>query len=124
MRLVRHRRPSRAFLALAGLLWIWAFCAQQIHGATVVHVVCPEHGEVTELAPGGAPVDHATISALPDGEHHDGCALPAIAPALLPTALAPLHPQEAPELLPSLRPILPDVRGPPLTYAPKTSPPV
>lgn len=125
MRSLLPRRLTRAVLALAAVLWGWSFSAQQLHQATVVHVVCPEHGVVTELTGGGDPHPVETIGALPEGEHHDGCALPAVAPGA--PALPPPPPvlvAEAPVALPIPQPVLSDTRRPPLAYAPKTSPPV
>lgn len=117
----------RLVALLATLSWLGGSIAQLAHAALVQHVVCDEHGEVVELAEGAQhhDVDRVEI-AVPDAEDHGhGCdfehatftaaslELPAApVPALVPVPTTNDLVRAAPP------------RGPPLAYAPKTSPPL
>lgn len=130
MNLFRHRHAPRLWL-LTLLAWVSTGSAALVHEYIVAHVICADHGEVVELAPGHhdltASADHPSLRDAPLGsDHHDhGCALPAMPapPDVLPHFTMPaIHliaswPTQAVVSLRAPRP-------PPLRYAPKTSPPV
>jgi hypothetical protein len=121
----------RVVAFLAAVLWVWSVSAAQVHGLLVEHAVCDEHGQTVEVhrpdhpVADEAPDERPTWSAAPAHDEHDhGCAVASVAPdeaprvvALRPftrlswTTVDPLAVAEAP-------------RGPPLDFAPKTSPPV
>lgn len=93
----------------------------------VIHVVCPEHGEVMH-ASAPRPSSDRAVKALPASAHANGCELavmgPTQPPCALPLALA--LPAMASLVLPASAqaPTL-DRRDPRVIgYAPKTSPPV
>lgn len=125
----RLRTPAARFLLALGLLaWIGVTWADQLHAYLVVHAICPDHGEIVELAHGHghvlSPHDGVSIGkADVSSEHDHGCAslLCQLDMALAsksqppPTSVRPLisRPQ-----WPTAAP-----RGPPLAWAPKTSPP-
>ncbi len=121
----------RCALLLGLMVWLLGSLAQQIHLAAVVHVVCADHGEVVEIDRGHA---HAAVDdraagprleAPVDGPAHEhGCDLD---DALRFALAAPdaSHALPAPRALVQRRLSLPvgAPRGPPLAFAPKTSPP-
>jgi hypothetical protein len=123
---------ARLWLLLGLTSWLAAVGVQRVHELTVEHVRCVEHGEMHELEPIDQ-VAHAsahTHEAGPDlraedprVDHDHGCALDG---ALL-WALASIASATAPEPPPALpqRYVVTAgaPRGPPLAYAPKTSPP-
>lgn len=126
----RLRTPAaRLLLALGLLAWIGVAWADRLHAYLVVHAVCPDHGEIVELAGGGHHAglpDHGGPS-IGDADAHDGhehgCAHLLFQVQALP-ALAVVYPP------PSARPLVAQAvgytaapRGPPLAWAPKTSPP-
>ncbi len=96
------------------------------HNTSVVHAVCAEHQEIVELRPDTG--DHEDKSGKPDpgtqGIHDHGCELPSFAAEAVSDA-----PEAAPELVdvPAASTLsvvlLQAPRPPPLSYAPKTSPP-
>lgn len=122
-------RAAHASLALGLLLWVTGSWANQLHEYLVLHAVCADHGEVVELAAHGAEAAHAHDrqasigEAHPDDEHDHGCAsllatwhgLPG-APPLTPPLV--VKPHRAVRVWAHAAP-----RGPPLAWAPKTSPP-
>lgn len=127
-------RAAHACLALGLLVWVVSSWANGLHEYLVLHAVCAEHGETIELAAGDHdPADsasahederQASIRAAHDEDDHDhGCAsllaswqgLPP-APALPPIAF--VKPHRSPTIWAHAAP-----RGPPLAWAPKTSPP-
>lgn len=126
----RLRSPAaRLLLALGLLAWIGGTWADRLHAYLVVHVVCPDHGEIVELAPGGPTVAHRAHDGTSIGdadvhdEHDHGCASLLCQVEALPV-LALRHPP------PTARPLVSPSfgttaapRGPPLAWAPKTSPP-
>lgn len=120
----------RLVVLAAMLAWTGGQLASTLHKLETVHIRCAEHGHVIEIerstvASAGhvhAPQDE--LRAASDcGEHEAHClhqllpqtpAVSAAAPMGLP-ALA--HPASLPSVHQH------DARGPPLAYAPKTSPP-
>lgn len=124
-------RSRALLLALSAVLWMLGATAQQLHQLTVRHITCPEHGEVLELSAaqgddsvGSAPQDLPSVSdATGDLDHDLGCGVPALVHAASfthqPSWTAP---DDAPLLSHPAAHAHP-ARGPPLAYAPKTSPP-
>ncbi|MFT5681876.1 MAG: hypothetical protein ACI8RZ_002794 [Myxococcota bacterium] len=112
---------------LAGLLaWVLGQWATLKHQIEVIHVRCAEHGEVIEVvadADAAVHSDVAQISAPDDEDHEHGC-------DVLPLSEAKSQAVKLTSLLASPVHIAPMAgtpaapRGPPLAYAPKTSPPL
>ena len=128
LRVFTHRLP-RALSLLAAVLWLWNATTSEVHHLVVKHVVCAEHGELSEVkSHGGAAVSepgaHPSIVAA-DAEHPDhGCAGVLPTPDRAPAVLGAPRMHRAPLVVadPTCTPAAP--RGPPLAYAPKTSPPL
>jgi hypothetical protein len=107
------------------MAWVAGSLAVSVHQIVVQHAVCAEHGEVFELADAADhQADGSTLRAdLSDTHEHD-CDFDVLALDPIPTVSA-----AAPGHFALHRPKLaaPDLaqapRGPPLAYAPKTSPP-
>lgn len=126
----RTRHAHAALLFMALLAWTMGLGARLVHRVEVTHVVCAAHGALMELddvagddvagddeRPDGADDDH--------GEHDHDCSLDGVSAAALasappalgfPWAHARAHDDRAARL--------PLARGPPLAFAPKTSPPL
>ena len=128
------RHPALRMLGvLAALAWAWSIHAGQLHQLRAAHAFCLEHAHVVDVPATGASVtDEATRdgphqsgqsawAATADGDH--GCVVQVLVPHELPPIVVvrtarpisysssdPIAAREAP-------------RGPPLDYAPKTSPP-
>jgi hypothetical protein len=120
----------RAVALVAALLWAWTVSAGQVHRLLVDHVVCDTHEQSVEQHRAAGPSADASSGAGPTwhaapahGDHDHGCATASLAPSEPPPLVAlravsrlswatvdPLAVAEAP-------------RGPPLDFAPKTSPP-
>lgn len=116
---------------VAAVVWAWTVSAGQVHRLLVEHAVCDEHGQTIEVHHAEDPTAEAapergpTWSAAPGHAEHDhGCTVSSVPPNEAPpvvalravsrrswTTLDPLAVAEAP-------------RGPPIDFAPKTSPPV
>ena len=105
--------------------------AQQVHEAVVQHIRCVDHGQLVEVDSHGEhdalAATHTDTDADPDApaddEHDQHCDLDLSLAVALPTLTPPLIPhlsRWAPDEQP---PSLGAPRGPPLTWAPKTSPP-
>lgn len=122
-------RARPLLVLLSALLWLVGVSAQQVHHLAVRHVTCPEHGEILELS-AHEDAASATDDAGPSWEapagaldHDQACGVPSLAPAsAAPAALAWAPPADAP-LVTTPRPRQNAPRGPPLAFAPKTSPP-
>jgi len=121
---------ARLWLLIGLLAWLCTTSAQQVHEAVVQHIRCADHGQLVEV---DSHTSHADASASLDGndsndsndsdEHDQHCDLDLSLAVALPTLTPPLVPhlgRWAPEQQP---PQLGAPRGPPLTWAPKTSPP-
>ena len=125
------------FASCLALLWLAGPLASELHFLVVEHSVCPEHGELTEQAghksegfrvseedahEHSAGPTLASASAHDDGHDH-GCGF------LLPTSpnvgseLALLVRPYALDFAPPLLREVDAPRAPPLSFAPKTSPP-
>jgi len=125
----RLRAPAaRLLLALGLLAWIGASWADQLHAYLVVHAVCPDHGEIVELAHGEAlTASHADGPSVGDADvdddHEHGCATLWCQVVGLPTLAARAPAPTAKPLTTSRSWSTAAPRGPPLAWAPKTSPP-
>ena len=128
MHLLRTR-AAYIVLVMGLLAWVWGLVFQNVHSVTAIHVRCDQHDEVVEYAAGGPAavdlhdpeigVDHDRVH--PD--HH--CVLQGIQLLGTPT-IAVLAPSRFQQNVSSRqrRPTTRGApRGPPLDYAPKTSPP-
>ncbi len=131
--------PARLAFRLVAIVWISTFIFgdlwRDVHLATVHHVVCPEHGELMDVAelpridyrrsnPGKRPEVSRNSTT---GRHHEHCSLAAVPirpassrahDAML--AFVRVRATIAPEA-PVLIVVVPTDA---LAYAPKTSPPV
>ena len=120
-----RERWSIAVLLVTLVAWVGGLTAQVAHEASVAHVVCAEHGEVTELHDEA----HEAAPAFTDGgeaDHDHDCdlaGLPGFGPGAIALGAVVAPPiaveRPAPEPWTAGAP----ARGPPLSYAPKTSPP-
>lgn len=115
------------FALLAGMLaWLTGLGAQQIHRIAVLHVVCADHGVILEVSGAEGPeltAQTPSVGEAPTLEHDHDCALQGITTAAV---APPAHatPPPRPEHVKELRHRLAQApRAPPLSYAPKTSPP-
>jgi len=127
LRRCRHS-ALRVLGMFAALLWAWSLHAGQLHQLRGAHALCLEHVQVVDVPAGHtdvASIDHpggdSAWATTPDTDH--GCVVQILVPPDLLQVVAvrdvrrltfpvvdPLAAREAP-------------RGPPLDYAPKTSPP-
>jgi hypothetical protein len=100
--------------------------AAMVHPLQTQHVVCPEHGEVVEVGepePASAATAEEHLQAPAPLEHRHDCDLGGL--MLLTSEPGLCRPPESPQVELS-GPVLARSqapRGPPLDYAPKTSPP-
>jgi hypothetical protein len=99
-----------------------------VHRLQVLHVQCVEHGHTIERSlTDGAQAQARTadeLKAPPDcGEHSGHCALHALPQVAEPPAVARLEPPPPVDLPVRTFHAATPARGPPLAYAPKTSPP-
>lgn len=119
-------RIAHLSLALGLLAWLVASGADLVHHALFVHYEC-EHGETIEVATGGdEAVADITVRA-PDAvdDHGHGCLFDGALLTGIPTVALPVPPRAATPLGPDrLRASVAGPRAPPLTWAPKTSPPL
>lgn len=120
-----RQRWSIAVLLVTLVAWVGGLTAQVLHEAAVAHVVCAEHGEITELHDGEREAAPAVTDAGDEDHDHD-CDLAGL-PGFGPGEIA-IGAVVAPPLAverPAPEPWTADApaRGPPLTWAPKTSPP-
>jgi hypothetical protein len=142
MRLIRHRLARIAAL-IATVVWVFTTSAGAMHEIVVRHVRCAEHGELSEVRAGhhgedhgrttrtpgagasaGERADHGPVVTSGDAAHPDhGCAelLGSSDPTLPVLGVPPRSRMARPVGDPLCDPGAP--RGPPLEYAPKTSPP-
>ena len=113
---------------VAALAWVWSVCAGQLHELRAIHAVCAEHGHLVDVS--ASPLDAdaredapgpTAWAAAPIDDH--GCRI---------EKLVPIEPSPVVLLRAVQRLAFPRVdplaarqapRGPPLAYAPKTSPP-
>ena len=113
---------------MMGLIaWVLGIGAKQLHAIESVHMVCPEHGELVDMAPSASKAHLATSEISADesaDDHGHDCALQAISTfaTVGVTYTPPRLPKQIPISSPNIRSESP--RGPPLSYAPKTSPPL
>lgn len=113
---------------LAGLLaWVLGQWASLKHQIEVLHVRCAQHGELIEVAAEDAESAlHAEVAQVsaPDAEEHEhGCHIPLQSDVHLQVIKLTSSLSE-PVYIAPVRGIPGAPRGPPLAYAPKTSPPL
>jgi hypothetical protein len=124
-------RTARALALILVVSWLAAATSSQIHGMVAQHVVCPEHGKLEEvhhhLDDGHEHQGLDQVSAPGTSLHHSGnhgCVfLTGFASAEPPVFTTPTVRVEADSLDP-LPPGVGGPRAPPLSFAPKTSPPL
>lgn len=128
LRLLAHPL-ARPFALFAAMMWLWSTSASEVHHILVKHVVCAEHGELSEVRGHGDTVqsdqaDHPSIAADAPAHPDHGCAGLVATPDRAPPVLGTPRVTRAALLVadPLTTPAAP--RGPPLAYAPKTSPPL
>lgn len=121
---------ARLALLLALVAWAGGQVASSVHRLQVLHVQCVEHGHTIErsLTEGGGDGEQARaadeLKAPPDcGEHSGHCALHALPQVAEAPAVARLEPPPRVDLPVRTFGLATLARGPPLSYAPKTSPP-
>lgn len=119
---------ARLALLLALVAWAGGQVASSVHRLQVLHVQCVEHGHTIErsLADGGQAQARTAdeLKAPPDcGEHSGHCALHALPQVAHPPVVASLPPPPPVDGRDTLPWVSTWARGPPLAYAPKTSPP-
>jgi hypothetical protein len=118
----------RLLAACACVVWILGSAGDLLHGVMVTHVLCQEHG-VVEHAPDAvhADPDHdaaPSVRSAQQSSHGEECPLECIpgSSALVPTpALGLAYVLTPAQRSPFVYQGAP--RGPPLAFAPKTSPP-
>lgn len=121
----RFRALSARVALLLGLVaWLVASGAERVHAASAVHAVCAEHGETVEVAHGG---DAGTemVASAPDplDAHDDGCVFDGVVLAAVQTLLLAAPERDRVASSEVRIPGVAGPRAPPLTFAPKTSPP-
>lgn len=118
-----------ALLLVVSALWLGSTIALQVHERLVQHIMCAEHGHTIELGY-HHDTDHPADGqrrwrGAPQGDgHHHACEHEGVATPTVPFAAhlqTPLPPVLWPSTAPPTLRVAP--RGPPLAYAPKTSPP-
>lgn len=123
-------RILRPLLTASLLVWMLGLTAGLVHPLRVAHVECPEHGELIELKGDGvavaAPSEAGPSVSKAGGPevHDDGCMLGAahlVAATLVPSPAWQAASLDFPVQVVVITEGAP--RGPPLAYAPKTSPP-
>lgn len=129
--MLRRFRGRRVHLLglIAALLWAFTVSAGQVHRILVAHAVCEEHHEIVESRtsasrdPDEGAQRHGPSARVADPHGKHGCEVGVLAPSGPPpavvvhrVALRVLGPAE--QIVRAHPP-----RGPPLEYAPKTSPP-
>lgn len=118
----------RFALLLGAVAWVSGWSASLVHQSLTLHVTCETHGDVVDVGHGASFVSaddhHDVIGALDADDAHDhDCAFQALGLARIPHVagvvahVASFTRQDDPA--PTIR----APRGPPLAYAPKTSPP-
>ncbi|MEQ1502918.1 MAG: hypothetical protein ABMB14_11845 [Myxococcota bacterium] len=127
---ILRRRSTRVLAILWLAVWVVSTGASELHEIVVRHTICPEHGELIELpnpgprASAGSDADHGPVAVAGTGSHRDdGClGLPPIPDRPAGAHRVPLVTRACLVTSdPTADPAAP--RGPPLAYAPKTSPP-
>jgi hypothetical protein len=126
---LRRHPLLRAFLVgLVGVVWAAGVGGSQLHSLLVSHVVCTEHGvveHVPDRAEAGASSEAGpSIQSADRGAHGEDCGLNCVPNSSIDLLPAPgavavvVTAAEPCVLVDAAAP-----RGPPLAYAPKTSPP-
>jgi hypothetical protein len=126
------RSTLRILVLITAVLCVWSVHAGQLHQLRAAHAVCLEHMHVIDVqadAAGYAAVSPdraasgpiASAAIAPDDEH--GCRVQVLIPLELPPITVVRHPRPLTHV--AIDPLAAHEapRGPPLDYAPKTSPP-
>lgn len=121
-------RFGHVALSVGLLAWLLSIVAAQVHTLRTMHVECDEHGEIVGLQLTGtvhiAP-DHDRAQRLDaDLDRDHGCMLLGAALVGTPTVAATVFVTGRTMALQPPPPPGSAPRGPPLAYAPKTSPPL
>ena len=116
---------ARLTLILGVVAWVLGWSASLVHRSVTVHVVCEVHGDTVDVghAQVGVAPAQDVAKALADEHDHD-CAIHALGVARVPLLHGPVVRVERIARVDDPFPALHAPRGPPLSYAPKTSPPV
>lgn len=125
-----RRSALRILGVLAACVWAWSIHAGQLHQLRALHAVCLEHAHLVDVPAAGpmavaAGDEHGSgptaWAASSDGDH--GCRVQVLVPLEPPqiVALRDVRRLAFPVIDPLAAREVP--RGPPLDYAPKTSPP-
>lgn len=109
-------------LLLTLILWVGGMTATQVHGVSVLHVTCDEHGEIVEVT--AAHGDRAHAAGDPLEDHAHGCLFEDVVLAAIPTLALAVPERERIQPREVHEPGVGGPRAPPLSYAPKTSPPL
>jgi hypothetical protein len=124
------RSPLARFAVLLGAVaWVSGWSASLVHHSLTVHVTCEVHGDLVDVGHAGPSVgvaerDHDVARALDVADDHDhDCALQALGVARIPAVAWPSALSTRLERPDDPVPAERAPRGPPLAYAPKTSPP-
>lgn len=126
---VWRTRAARIALMVGLCGWVAGLFSSLIHEVLVEHVVCPEHGEIIELGDGTAHAETTTdgpelFASDAPADHEHGCLEEIL--MLEGMQVVTLHLGVPTDLVWPAPPVLAirqAPRGPPLSYAPKTSPP-
>ncbi|MCB9762150.1 MAG: hypothetical protein H6739_20290 [Alphaproteobacteria bacterium] len=121
-------RAARLALLLGVALWVFGLTARHVHRVQVMHVVCAVHGEILEMDAQASADDAHTgtdeLRTAPDDPHDHDCALQGVSAAGLAQLTLALPAPTNHQRVPRLGARAHGIRGPPLAYAPKTSPPL
>jgi hypothetical protein len=124
-------RTGHVVLSVGLLAWLLGLVAAQVHDLRAIHVQCDQHGQIVELSLSAGPYAHADAPSQdrvrgsnlePERDH--GCVLLGAVLFTGPTlsGMVPVATRERVERVTPPRQRA--ARGPPLVYAPKTSPPL
>ena len=120
-------RLARFTLLLGAVAWVLGWSASLVHQSVTVHVECEVHGDLVDVGHQGfvaADAHDVAKSLAPADDHDHDCSLHALGVARVPLVHGPVAQVDRIVRVDEPFPALNAPRGPPLRYAPKTSPPV
>jgi hypothetical protein len=119
------RAQLARFTVLLGVFaWVTGWGASLVHQSVTLHATCEVHGDVVDVGH-SASADRVAVKALDVAADHDhDCAFHALGVARAPSLHTPVAHVEREVRADAPWPDLDAPRGPPLRYAPKTSPPL